>query len=99
MKKILSILTISLFLFGCSKPLPCELNSTGTIKAVSVELDPYYTYVNDNFIGTSEPATITRFDNIPSGFTTVKFINVNDYSIVYVSTVTIQSCQESAIQF
>jgi hypothetical protein len=99
MKKLLSILVLSSILFGCSKSLPCEINSTGTLKAVSVEIEPYYTYVNDNFIGVSGAATITRFDNIPKGVTEVKFINENDYNIVYTSTINIISCQESAVQF
>jgi hypothetical protein len=99
MKKLLLILTISLFIFGCSKTPTCELNSTGTLKAVSVELEPFYTYVNDNFIGTADPATITRFENVPAGVSDVVFININDASDYYTATLTINSCQESAVQF
>ena len=99
MKKFLSILAVSLFIFGCSKPLPCELNSTGTLKAVSVELDDYYTYVNDNYIGIASPVTITKFENIPTGQTEVMFINVNDWNEVWTVDIYIESCQESAVQF
>lgn len=99
MKKILSILAISLFLMGCNKTPACELNSTGTLKAVSVEVDPYNTYVNGNYIGVAEPATITRFDDIPSGQTTVKFINNTDPYEVWSLSIVIASCKESAVQF
>lgn len=99
MKKLLSILTVSLAFLSCQKEETCQLNSTGTLKAVSIEIEPFYTWVNGEYIGIADAATITKFDNIPSGQSEVQFYNVNDGSEVYTSNITITSCQESAVQF
>ena len=98
MKNIFVFFTALILFSGCSKPLPCETFSTGSLKVVSIQLDPFYTYVNDEYIGISEPATITEFGNIPTGIKTVDFINVNDWNDAYFANVNFYTCQESAVQ-
>ena len=97
MKKMILIMSIGLMLIGCTKPQQCELNSTGTLKVVSTQFGSYYTYVNDVYYGVSEPATISRFENVPTGLNTVDFVNVNDYNDAYFATLNFSACQESVV--
>lgn len=98
MKNAIAIISIGLMIIGCSKPQQCELNSTGSLKVVSTEIEPYYTYVNDVYYGITEPATFTTFSGLPTGLNTLDFINVNDNNEAYIGTVSIATCTESSIQ-
>lgn len=97
MKRILFALVAATFMAGCSKPPPCETSSTGTLKVVSTQISPFYTYVNDSYYGISEPATITEFYEIPKGINTIDFINVNDYNDAYTATLNFTTCKSSVI--
>lgn len=99
MKKILSILAISVFAIGCQKAETCELNSTGTLKIVSTQLEPFYVYLNTEYLGTAEAATVTTFNDVPAGAKNVQLINVNDANDSYSASSAVSSCEESAVQF
>jgi len=98
MKNLLLLLSITL-LVGCSKPLPCELNNTGSLKAVSTEIDSYYVYLDQEFIGVAEPATITKFENINVGAYSVLLINTTDSNQQFTGAISITTCVSSSINF
>jgi len=98
MKKLLLLFAI-ISIVGCSKPLPCESNNTGTLKTVSTEVDEYYTYVEGTYVGISYPATTTEFEGIPSGVHEVLLINTTDANEAYVATPSFSMCAETVVNF
>ena len=93
---LFTIVTLSV-LASCTKPLPCETNDTGTIKVASAQIDEFWVYVDQVYIGNAEAATFTEFTGIPSGAHSVLFINVNDDSEVYSADVVVTQCNTSDI--
>lgn len=115
MKKTLFILLASTFLFGCNKevdandpeqevintpqPKPCEVNNTGDLKLISTQLDDYYVYLNDKYIGIARSTKINTFNDVPAGNKSIDLININDWNDAYEGTISIKKCKTTSADF
>lgn len=93
MRNLILISFIALIAFGCSKPLPCEEQSTGILEVSNTWNDPFFIYLNEVYVGNSEALVITPFYNIKAGFYEILFINKNNTNIYGKAEMTILSCR------